>query len=89
MLDLDSWLLSSQLPSNVSLPSTRNLVWDKIKADNPAIGASSIAVNELSMDLPLSVLHPRKARTVIPTPTDPLPGSIAPLSLASEVVITA
>ena len=52
LLDLDSWLLSSKLPSNVSLPPTRNLVWDKIKADNPANGFSSTAVNELSMDHP-------------------------------------
>ena len=89
LLDLDSWLLSSQLPSNVTLPSTRNLVWDRIKSDNPATGPSSLAVNELSMDLPLSVRHPRKARTVIPAPADPLPGSIAPLSLSSEIGITA
>ena len=36
----------------------------------------------------MSVRHPRKARTVIPVPTDPLPNCIAPLSLASEVDIT-
>ena len=87
LLDLDSWLLSSQLPSSLSLPSTRSLAWEKIKSDNPVSDQSGTVHYEQSLDLPLSIRHPRKARTVIPAPVDPLPTTIAPLSAATESVI--
>ena len=54
----------------------------------PASGQSGTVHCEQSLDLPLSVRHPRKARTVIPAPVDPLPTAIAPMSLATEVLIT-
>ena len=41
------------------------------------------------MDLPLSIRHPRKVRTVIPAPAEALPASIAPVSIATEREITA
>ena len=74
--------------SNVSLLSTRNLIWEKIKADNPTCSSPSTVANEQSLDLPMSIRHPRKARTEIPAPVDQLPSSIAPMSLASEVEVT-
>ena len=66
----------------------RNLAWEKIKSDNPASGQSGAVHCEQSLDLPLSVRHPRKARTVIPAPLDPLPTTIAPIPLATEAAIT-
>ena len=89
LMTLDSWILSSQLPPNLSLPSTRNMVWVKIKADNKEVSCADTSVVEQSMDLPLSIRHPRKARTVIPAPVEPLPASIAPVSIATEREITA
>ena len=89
MMTLDSWILSSQLPPNLSLPSTRNKVWEKIKADNQAASSADTSVGERSLDLPLSIRHPRKARTVIPAPVESLPASIASVSIATELEITA
>ena len=43
---------------------------------------------EQSLDMALSIRHPRKTRTVIYAPVNPLPTSIAPVSLANEVEIT-
>ena len=37
----------------------------------------------------LSIRHPRKARTVIPAPVEPLPANIAPVFLTTELEITA
>ena len=69
-------------------PSTRNLVWTKIKADNPVSSSVDPSAPEQSLDMPLAIRHPLKARTVISAPVDPLPTSIAPVSLATEVEIT-
>ena len=76
-MNLDSWILSSQLPPNLS---TRNLVWAKVKADNPAGSQADPSTSEQSLDLTVSFRHPQKARTV-----KPLPANIAPVSLATEL----
>ena len=74
LMDIDSWILSSQLPPNLSLPVTRNLVWDKVKCDNPTTaGAATAVVTAHSLDMPISIRHPRKTRTLIGTPVDPPP----------------
>ena len=74
LMDTDSWILSSQLPPNLSLPVTRNLVWDKVKCDNPTTaGAATAVVTAHSLDMPISIRHPRKTRTLIGTPVDPPP----------------
>ena len=65
------------------------MVWVKIKDDNKEVSCTGTSVVEQSMDLPLSIRHPRKARTVIPAPVDPLPASIVPVSFATEREITA
>ena len=40
LLSLDSWILSSQLSPNLSLPSTRNMVWEKIRDDNKDVSGT-------------------------------------------------
>ena len=72
LMDIDSWILSSQLPPNLSLPVTRNLVWDKVKCDNPTTaGAATAVVTAHSLDMPISIRHPRKTRTLIGGPPPP------------------
>ena len=80
LMNLDSWILSSQLPANPSVPSTRSLVWAKVKADNTSGSQADPSTSEQSLDLPVSFRHPQKARTV-----KPLPANIAPVSLATEL----
>ena len=75
LMDIDSWILSSQLSPNLSLPVTRNLVREKVLSDNPADGpgAANAVVTAHSIDMPISIMHPRKTRTLSGTPVDPPP----------------
>ena len=60
-------------------------MWAKVKSDNLPDGseATNAVVTAHSIDMPISIRHPRKTRTLIGTPA-----SIAPLSLATEIEIT-
>ena len=75
----------------VSNSGTRNKVWEKVKAGNQAASATDTSMSEQSLDLPLSIRHPRKARSSLRSWTlvEPLPASIAPVSIATELEITA
>ena len=86
LMDIDSWILSSQLSPNLSLPVTRNLVGEKVLSDNPADGpgAANAVVTAHSIDMPISIRHMRKTRTLIGTPVDPPPHSQHSAPLTSD-----
>ena len=68
LLDLDSWILSTKMSLSRILSTTRNLVWNRIKEDNPdsSSATSSSQTNpEVSLDLPVSTRNPRKVRTIL------------------------